>query len=39
MFINILAASGLGSKHMFDGTCNLFGILKLAFDIMSFNHL
>ena len=38
MFINILAAVGLGSKHRFDVTCNLFGILKLSFDVRVFNH-
>lgn len=38
-FINILAAIGLGSKHTFDVTCNLFGILKLIFDVRVLNHL
>lgn len=39
MFIIILAAICLRSKHTFDVTCNLFGILKLIFGIRVFNHL
>ena len=39
MFINILAAVGLGSKLTFDVACRLFGILKLIFDVRLFIHL
>lgn len=38
MFISILAASGFGSKLVSDVTCNLFGILKLNFDIRVWNR-
>ena len=39
MFINILVAIGLGSKLTFDVACNLFGILKLIFDVRICSHL
>lgn len=39
MFINILAAVGLGSKLTFDVACCLFGILELIFDVRLLNHL
>lgn len=38
MFINILAATGLGSKLLFDVTYDLFRILKLIFGLRVLNH-